>query len=234
MVDGQPVQIGDKADPATARIEIDGSLLPVRPDAVYYLMYKPIGTISTRSDERGRPTVVELVPSEPPVYPVGRLDSDSEGLLILTNDGDLTHLVTHPRFGMTKTYTVLTTGALTTGDIRSLEAGVELEDGPARARSARLIDVGSEGTLLEVVMEEGRKREVRRMVAALGQEVKRLVRTAIGPIRDQKLKAGEWRHLSAEEIWKLCAVAGNADDTPVRGANSRERMDSGLPVEDTT
>jgi len=203
-VDGVRAQLGDKADSTTARIEIDGVLLPVRPDAVYYLMYKPVGVISTRSDEQNRPTVVDLVPAAPPVYPVGRLDADSEGLLILTNDGDLTHIVTHPRFGLKKTYTVLTTGTLGKSDMRKLEAGVTLEDGPARAESAKIVDSGDEGTLIEVVMGEGRKREVRRMVAELGQDVRRLVRTAIGPIRDQKLKAGEWRSLTPEEVWKLC------------------------------
>lgn len=205
-VDGSPAQIGQKADPATVRIEVDGVLLPVRPEAVYYLVYKPEGVISTRHDERGRPTVVDMVPPEPAVYPVGRLDADSEGLLILTNDGDLTHTVTHPRFGLTKTYTVLTSGKLTAGDMRRLESGVLLEDGPARAVSARVIDTGQSGTLIEVVMGEGRNREVRRMVAALGADVKSLIRTAIGPIRDQKLKAGEWRKLSSEEVWKLCAA----------------------------
>ncbi len=203
-VDGVRANIGDKADSATARIEIDGVLLPVRPDAVYYLVYKPVGVISTRSDEQNRPTVVEMVPSEPAVYPVGRLDADSEGLLILTNDGDLTHVVTHPRFGLTKTYTVLTTGTLTTRDMRKLEEGVALEDGPARALSAKVIAVGDQGTLIEMVMGEGRKREVRRMVGELGQDVKRLVRTAIGPIRDQKLKEGEWRNLTPDEVWRLC------------------------------
>ncbi|NND04138.1 MAG: rRNA pseudouridine synthase [Acidimicrobiia bacterium] len=148
-----------------------------------------------------------MVPADPPVYPVGRLDADSEGLLILTNDGDLTHLVTHPSFGLTKTYTVLTTGRLTKSDVRKLEQGVKLDDGPARAKAARLIDVGSEGSLIEVVMGEGRNREVRRMVAVLGQEVSRLVRTAIGPIRDQKLKEGEWRELSADEVWGLCSAS---------------------------
>ena len=204
-------QIGQKADPASARIEVDGMLLPVRPDAVYYLMYKPVGVISTRSDERDRDTVVQLVPADPAVYPVGRLDADSEGLLILTNDGDLTHLITHPSFGITKTYKALTTGSLTPSEMRRLEAGVELDDGPARAVAARVIDVGREGSLIEVVMAEGRNREVRRMVEALGERVTRLVRTAVGPIRDSKLKAGQWRHLAPDEVWALCRAAGVTD-----------------------
>lgn len=206
-MDGTTAEIGQKADPATARIEIDGKLLPVRPDSVYYLIYKPTGVISTRADDRGRRSVVDLVPAEPPVYPVGRLDADSEGLLILTNDGDLTHLVTHPRFGVTKTYTALTTGKLSPAQVKNLEQGVELDDGPAKALSAKLIDVGDRGSLIEVVMGEGRNREVRRMVTAIGAEVTRLVRTAIGPIRDQRLKPGEWRPLSSREVWDLCRSA---------------------------
>ena len=119
---------------------MDGLPLPVRPDGAYYLLYKPVGVISTRHDDMARPTVVDLVPPDPPVYPVGRLDADSEGLLILTNDGDLTNYLTHPRFEVTKTYVALAAGRLTTKDMKRLESGVELEDGTAAARSARIID----------------------------------------------------------------------------------------------
>lgn len=207
-VDGAPAIIGQKVDPTSTRITIDGIPLPVRPDGAYYLLYKPVGVISTVSDERGRPAVVDLVPSQPPVYPVGRLDADSEGLLILTNDGDLTHRLTHPSFRVTKTYTVLTSGSLSARQVRRLERGVELDDGVAAAESARIIDSGKRGTLLEVVMTEGRNREVRRMVAALGEEVQRLVRTAIAELTDSSLQAGEWRHLEPSEVRRLYVAAG--------------------------
>jgi len=207
-IDGANASIGQKIDPETAVVTIDGIRLPVRPDAVYYLLYKPVGVISTRADERGRKAVVDLVPTEPVVHPVGRLDADSEGLLVLTNDGDLTHHLTHPRFGVTKTYTVLTTGRLAPADARQLEAGVELEDGLATARSARIIDTGPQGTLLEIVMTEGRNREIRRMIVELGEEVLRLVRTAIGDLTDRDLAPGTWRKLDAAEVRRLFAEGG--------------------------
>ena len=207
-IDGVTAAIGQKIDPETAVVTIDGIRLPVRPDAVYYLLYKPVGVISTRADELGRQTVVDLVPAEPAVHPVGRLDADSEGLLVLTNDGDLTHHLTHPRFGVTKTYTVLTTGRLAPGDARRLETGVELEDGLAAARSARIVDTSPQGTLLEMVMTEGRNREIRRMVVTLGEEVVRLVRTAIGDLRDRDLAPGTWRPLNAAEVRRLFAEGG--------------------------
>ena len=150
--------------------------------------------------------MASIVPAEPAVHPVGRLDADSEGLLVLTNDGDLTHHLTHPRFGVTKTYTVLTTGRLTAADARRLESGVELDDGPAAARSARIVDTSSQGTLLEVVMAEGRNREIRRMVATLGEEVLRLVRTAIADLGDRDLAPGTWRSLEASEVRRLFAA----------------------------
>ena len=209
---------------------IDGIRLPVRPDAVYYLLYKPVGVISTTSDELGRQTVTDLVPAEPQVYPVGRLDADSEGLLILTNDGDLTHHLTHPRFGVNKTYTVLTSGRLTAADAKRLESGVELDDGPAAASVARIVDVGQEGTLLEVVMNEGRNREVRRMVDELGQGVIRLIRTAIGELRDRDLKSGSWRRLSPVEVRRLFATgAGGAGNDA-----SREPWENGAEGESMT
>lgn len=208
MVDGTVATIGQKVDAATAVVTIDGVRLPVRPDAAYYLVYKPIGVISSTADEQGRPVVTDLVPSQPVVYPVGRLDADSEGLMILTNDGDFTHHLTHPSHGVTKTYTVLTTGRLTRSDVRRLESGIQLEDGPAAAVSARIVDHGPQGTLLEVVMQEGRNREVRRMIAALGEVVTRLVRTAIGELSDRSLRPGQWRRLTPAEVRRLFASGG--------------------------
>lgn len=179
---------------------VDGIPLPVRPGLVHYLVNKPVGVVSTALDTHGRPTVVGLVPEEPRVFPVGRLDQDSEGLIILTNDGDLTQRITHPSQGVTKTYQVLVNGPAAGHHLRSLEAGVELEDGPARAVSARLVESHQGRAQIEVVMAEGRKREVRRMLAAVGLTVERLFRSAIGPITDSTLKAGEWRNLTVEEV----------------------------------
>jgi 23S rRNA pseudouridine2605 synthase len=176
---------------------------------VHYVAYKPVDVISTVSDTHGRRTVVDLVPATPRVYPVGRLDADSEGLLILTNDGALTELLTHPRFGVTKTYVVMVDGVPSAAVMRTLESGVELDDGPARAKSVRILDAHGGATLLELVMTEGRKREVRRMLDAVGHKVRRLVRTAIGPLRDTELSAGSWRPLTIHEIRSLYSAAGS-------------------------
>lgn len=206
-VDGEPAHLGQKIDPATARVEVDGIPLPVKPDQVYVLLNKPTGVVSTTDDPQGRPTVVELVGAGLRVYPVGRLDVHSEGLMLLTNDGDLTEKVTHPRYGVTKTYLALVQGEPSDKAIRLLTRGIELDDGPATARTARLIDRHGEAALVEIVMGEGRKREVRRMLEAVGHPVRRLVRTAIGPLRDRRLKPGEWRHLAIDEVRDLYAAA---------------------------
>ncbi len=143
---------------------------------------------------------------------MGRLDADSEGLILLTNDGVLTERLTHPRYGVEKTYTVLVEGDVAAANVRHLAAGVELDDGPASAVRARVVDSRPGRTLLEIVMAEGRKREVRRMCAAIGHPVHRLVRTAIGPLRDAELRPGSVRPLELDEIRILYAAAGAAPD----------------------
>lgn len=206
-VDGEPARFGQIVDPETAKVEIDGLPIPLAADHVVYLLHKPVGVISTASDPQGRQTVVDLVPSDPRVYPIGRLDADSEGLLLLTNDGDLTHRLTHPSFGATKTYTVLVGGDVGRGAVERLTKGVDLDDGPAKALAARIVDRFGGRTLVEVVMGEGRNREVRRMFDAIGHPVVRLVRTEIAGLRDTKLGSGEWRRLSIAEIRRLYAAS---------------------------
>lgn len=208
LVDGTPAHLGQKIDPEVAEVLIDGVPLPVAPDLVYYLMYKPPGVVSTADDPQGRDTVVAMLPPEPRVYPVGRLDADSEGLLLVTNDGDLTLRLTHPRFGVAKTYAVLVEGDVAPATARRLESGVELDDGPAAAVAVRVLDRSAGRSLVEVKMNEGRKREVRRMMDAVGHPVERLVRTGIGPLRDAGLKPGRWRALTALEVRSLYAAAG--------------------------
>lgn len=181
--------------------------LPIKPDLVHYLLYKPVGVVSTTDDPQGRETVTSLVPNETRVYPVGRLDADSEGLLLVTNDGALTERVTHPRYGVEKTYLVEVDGSIGAKALSRLTAGVDLDDGPARAVGARVVEEGRSRSLVEVTMTEGRKREVRRMFDVIGHPVRRLVREAIGPIRDRQLKPGEWRHLSVVEVRSLYAAA---------------------------
>lgn len=215
-VNGAVATVGVKVEAATDAIEVDGVPLPVKPGLVHYLVYKPPGVISTAADPHGRPIVTDLVPDEPRVFPIGRLDEASEGLLILTNDGELTNRLTHPRFGVEKTYTVLVAGVPKPVAVRRLCDGVELDDGPAQAVRARMLDRHGDRALLEVVMEEGRKREVRRMCAAIGHPVERLVRTAIGPLRDSQLRPGAWRELALAEVRSLYETAGGVweDATP--------------------
>jgi 23S rRNA pseudouridine2605 synthase len=207
-IDGRVAILGDRVEVDRHRVEVDGVPLPVSPSLVTYLIYKPIGIVSTASDPEGRPTVIDLVPAEPRVVPVGRLDADSEGLLLLSNDGELVLRVTHPRFGMTKTYVATVAGKPNARLVRKLVAGVELEDGVAKARRARLIQATPDQGLIELVMTEGRNREIRRMLASLGHPVQRLVRTAIGPLTERNLGAGEWRRLDTGEVAALYKAAG--------------------------
>jgi len=204
-VDGEKAKLGDRVDVSTQQVALDDVPIPVNPDLETHLLYKPVGVITSASDPQGRRTVVDLVPSQTRLYPVGRLDYDSEGLILLTNDGDLANRVTHPRYGIEKKYLALVRGGPTHGDMRRLTEGVELGDGPARAKSARVVDRKGDETMIELTMGEGRNREVRRMFEALGLEVVRLVRTAIGPIIDRSLKEGESRRLSIDEIHGLLA-----------------------------
>lgn len=225
-VDGATAVLGQRVDPETADVRIDGTPLPVRPGLVYYLLHKPTGVVTTTEDTHGRRTVTDLVPVDPRVVPVGRLDMDSSGLLILTNDGDLTHHITHPSGEVTKTYVVLVDGNVGDRHMAMLRNGVRLEDGPAAALSARVLDQGKRQTQVEVVMGEGRNREVRRMFDALGHPVLALHRTAIGSVTDPGLKAGAWRELTLDEIRSLWATAGGAPATLPDMSADRHRVTS--------
>ena len=167
-VDGQRARLGDKVDPSQSVVEIDGVRLPLDPELVTWLVYKPAGVVTTMSDPEGRPTVRDLVPDQPATKPVGRLDLHSEGLLLMSNDGDLALHVTHPRYGVTKTYQVLVPATLNPAKLKPLVDGVDLDDGPARASSARIVSSSKERTIVELVLAEGRKREVRRMFETQG------------------------------------------------------------------
>jgi 23S rRNA pseudouridine2605 synthase len=198
-VNGKPVALGARVDPEHDQVVVDGVAVSVRPGLVYYLLNKPRGVVTTAADPQGRPTVVDLVPAEPRVYPVGRLDQDSEGLLLLTNDGDLTHRLTHPRFGVDKEYVVEVEGSPSRGVVRRLREGVDLEDGRTAPAKVALVAPN----LLRLTIHEGRKRQVRRMCEAVGHPALRLVRTRIGPVRDHGLGPGEWRPLERDEVRAL-------------------------------
>lgn len=209
-LNGHPVVLGDRVDVEADNLTLDGTPVPVNPDLVTYLLYKPVGVISTATDPQGRQTVVDLIAAEERLYPVGRLDADSEGLILVSNDGELTNRVTHPRYGITKKYVALVDGKPERAALVKLKSGVELEDGPARAKSIRLLETDRGRSLVEVVMVEGRNREVRRMFSAIGHEVEKLVRTAIGPLTAPDLKPGNFRKLTAADIRRLME-AGLAD-----------------------
>jgi 23S rRNA pseudouridine2605 synthase len=202
-VNGIVAGLGKRVDPERDRVAVDGITVPVRPDLVYYLLNKPAKVVTTANDPEGRPTVVDLVPGEPRVFPVGRLDWDTEGLLLLTNDGDLAHGLTHPSRGVPKTYLAEVAGVPGRAALRRLREGVDLEDGRTAPARARVVEAAGQGAALEVVIHEGRNRQVRRMCEAVGHPVRRLVRTRIGPLRDHRLAPGQWRPLTQPEIRSL-------------------------------
>lgn len=202
-VNGEVAEIGRRVDGDTDVIEVDGAVVAARPGLVHYLLNKPRGVIATADDPHGRPTVVDFVPAEPRVFPVGRLDADTEGLLLLSNDGELAHRLTHPSYGVEKEYVVEVEGEPTNQAIRRLRDGVELDDGrTAPAKVARMAP-----SVLRITIHEGRNRQVRRMCDAVGHPVTRLVRTRIGPIVDRRLKPGEWRALTGDEVRALAKAA---------------------------
>lgn len=204
-VDGRVVALGAKADPDHSVIAVDGERVPVRRDLVHLLLNKPRGVVTTANDPEGRTTVTDLVPPSPRVYPVGRLDRDTEGLLVMTNDGELANRLAHPRYEVEKTYVAQVRGRPRKHALRELRRGVQLEDGPARARSVRELGSASDRTLLEVVVAEGRKREVRRMLDAVGIPLERLARVKLGPLPLGDIAPGKWRPLSPVEVRSLYA-----------------------------
>jgi len=204
-VDGQVVdQLGARVDPETAVVAVDGQRVSVRPGTVHLALNKPRGVLSAMSDDRGRPTVGDLVRDRPErLFHVGRLDADTEGLLLLTNDGQLAHQLMHPSYLVNKTYLAEVGGVVTRDTIRRLLNGVELEDGAARADSVRVVQSEGGRSLVELVLHEGRNRIVRRLLAEVGHPVHRLVRTAIGPLQLGGQRAGTLRPLSREEVSAL-------------------------------
>ena len=204
-VDGEVAVLGRRVVLERDHVEVDGATVGIRPGLVHYLLNKPAGVVTTASDPQGRPTVVQLVPGEPRVFPVGRLDADTEGLLLLTNDGDLAHRLTHPSFGVEKEYLAEVRGEPARAALRRLREGVELDDGlTAPARASLLAP-----NLVRIVIHEGRNRQVRRMCEAVGHPVVRLVRTRIGPLGDRTLAPGRWRRLTTDEVRGLEVAAAS-------------------------
>jgi len=202
-VNGEVAALGRRVDVERDKVAVDDILVSTRAGLVYYLLNKPSGVVTTAHDPEGRPTVIDLLPLEPRVFPVGRLDADTEGLLVLTNDGDLTHHLTHPSFGVEKEYLAQVDGRPSPAALRRLREGVELDDGVTAPARVALVPPRT----IKLTIHEGRNRQVRRMCAAVGHPVVRLVRTRVGPIAERRLKPGEWRPLTQAEVRALAQAA---------------------------
>ncbi len=200
-VNGKVAKLGDKVDPDTAEIFVDAQRVVTDTKLVYLAMNKPRGVVSTMDDEKGRTALADFLGHVPErVFHVGRLDADSEGLLLLTNDGDLANKLMHPSYGVAKTYLAEVAGPLPRAVGRALLAGVELEDGFAKVDSFKLVDTFGKSAQIELVLHEGRKHIVRRLMDAVGHPVNRLIRTQIGPIRLGDTRPGRTRRLTNSEI----------------------------------
>ncbi len=209
-VNGEGAQLGQKVDAACDQVLVDGERINIDPDRVYVLLNKPRGVVTTADDPEGRPAVVDLVNLPQRLFPVGRLDKDTEGLLLLTNDGELAHALMHPSFEVERTYVALVPGPVRKKVLAELKAGIALDDGLAKPRRVRVLEEERNQALLEVVMTEGRKREVRRMLGQVGLKVERLARVAYGGVELGDLRQGKWRFLTPPEIARLYAATGGS------------------------
>ncbi len=237
-VNGAVSTLGDRADPETDRIEIDGRPLPKPGRRLYLALNKPRGYTSTRSDPHAPRTVMDLVTDvEEAIYPVGRLDVDTEGLLLMTNDGQFAHRLTHPNFKVPKLYEAVVEGVVGRGAVKALQTGVELEDGRTLPAEVKVIGTRPDGresslSILRITLREGRKRQVRRMLKAVGHPVLELRRLRVGNLELGDLPLGRWRELTTKEVWKLLksteAVEGTqgADGTQgTQGADGTQEAD---------
>ena len=207
-VNGEVASLGDRVDPERDEVRVDGDRVALNPTLRYFALHKPSGVVTTMRDPQSRSDLNTYLPRGLRVFPVGRLDRDTEGLLLLTNDGELTNRLLHPRYGVEKEYLAEVAGIPTDRRIGRLVRGVQLEDGTARARSARVVARTGGRAGVRLVMAEGRKREVRRMLEAVGLPVRRLVRLRFGPVKLGRLPRGELRELDFDEVGALYRAAG--------------------------
>ncbi len=230
-VDGRLATLGDKADPQTQRVTVDGVPLKLPQGHLYIALHKPRRVISTVQDPHGRPTVRDLIPLQDRLYPVGRLDFDSEGLILMTNDGDLTQRLTHPRYGHIRVYRVLVAGEPDPKALQRWKKGITLDDRPARCKNVVVESTERGQTWLRMTVKEGRNHLVRRMVAALGYPAQRVIRVQMGPIMLSDLPLRKWRYLTQGEIRTLEKEVGvdlhpttpSTPSTPSRPSTSRSR-----------
>ena len=218
-LDGTVVtKLGTTVDPSVSKVRVDGVLLK-KQKLVYYAVNKPIGVVTTNRDPHGRPRVVDLVPPDERVFPVGRLDRNSEGLILLTNDGELAQKLTHPKFGVRKVYRVTVAGKVDSETMRQMRKGIYIAEGVVRVEGAKLLKSRSRSTEMEIVLREGKNREIRRILARLGHKVQHLRRIAVGPLRLGDVPAGAYRVVSHQEVEKLW----RATETPPPDPNAKRR-----------
>ena len=211
-VNGQVVtELGTRIDPETDLVDVDGTAVQLDQSKRYVMLNKPTGVVSSMKDDRGRPDLRRFTRDWPErLYNVGRLDADTSGLLVLTNDGALAHVLAHPSFGVTKVYIAKVEGRVTAQTIASLTKGIQLEDGPIAADKARLLDAGAEASLVELTLHSGRNRIVRRMMGAVGHPVVELVRRQFGPLHLGTLPVGRARELTKVERGALLTLSRGA------------------------
>jgi 23S rRNA pseudouridine2605 synthase len=207
-VNGTVARLGQRVDPSKDVVKVDGSAVPLQEDLIHILLNKPVGVVSTASDPQGRETVLSLLDLEARVWPVGRLDIETEGAILLCNDGELTMRMTHPRYGMTKTYLAEVAGSVAPATARTLAKGVELDDGITAPARVQVIERTQARSLVELTLSEGRNRQVRRMFDEVGHPVVGLARIALGPLRLGRLKPGTYRKLGPAEVRALYRAAG--------------------------
>jgi 23S rRNA pseudouridine2605 synthase len=223
-VDGQTVtELGTRVNPGRQEIRLDGQPIRRPKKLLYYLVNKPVGILSTNYDPAGRPRVVDLAPAQARLFTVGRLDKSSEGLILVTNDGRLTDLLTHPRYGVEKTYLAEVAGVPSAEALARLRRGLHLAEGFAHAKRVHARKLQKHSAILEIVLDEGRNREVRRLLARIGHKVLHLRRTAIGPLRLGNLKSGESRPLAPAEIDELYRTATQGRRRDSKPSTRRDR-----------
>jgi 23S rRNA pseudouridine2605 synthase len=226
-IDGQVVsKLGSTVDPQVNKVHVDGVLLH-KQKLVHYAVNKPIGFVTTNRDPQGRPRVVDLVPPDERVFAVGRLDRNSEGLMLLTNDGELAQRLTHPKFGVRKVYRVTVAGKVDGETMKQMRKGIHIAEGFVKVEGAKLLKSRSRSTELEIVLREGKNREIRRILARLGHKVQQLRRIAVGPLRLGDVPAGAYRILSREEVKKLWAATEQPHQEPPPKTAAKPRKTAG-------
>ncbi|NMC35640.1 rRNA pseudouridine synthase [Candidatus Beckwithbacteria bacterium] len=203
LVNDKQAVVGQKIDPKTDKVLVNGKPVDQQPELAYFLFHKPKGILSTTKDTHFRKTVLDMVKVPYRLFPVGRLDKDSEGLILLTNDGELAYKLTHPKFHVPKTYHVTVLGRVNSHVLQNLKSGVDLEDGKTKPAQVKILSQIPHHTVLEIVLYEGRKRQIRRMCSVLHLHILRLIRVKIGNLELGDIKPGKLKRLSQKEVYKL-------------------------------